>query len=152
MELIGRYRIAKMISFIDDKMGYFTREEIMDAMQKRVAAGEEDQHEADQLSMIFDGIVEFTEDFKVKTWFKIPEGISEEELQQAVESGEVGEISDGYFLDSKVKNWKEEDGKFFYDTEQQRELLGEPISSWDELVPDANGLLDFGGMMKLEKI
>ena len=48
---------------------------------------------------------------------------------------------------------KRGDGKFFYDTREEREILGEKQSPWDELAADEEGLIPFAdGFVKLKKI
>jgi hypothetical protein len=78
--------------------------------------------------------------------------VPEEAIKQALESGEIKEVKDGYFT-VQEKEWKAVDGKYYYDTGEHRELFGEVQSPWDELKTDEDGLLDFSsGMVKLKKV
>ncbi len=87
--------------------------------------------------------VEFTPDHTVDQWMKIPAGVSDEMIKEAVESGEILAARDGYFCAQRTE-WKCVDGKYYYDTKQHREVFGEVQSSWDELVCE-DGLIKFGG-------
>lgn len=152
MEIIGKYKVAKALFPVNDELGFFTREEILADLEKRLASGEADAHDAKETTMIVNSLIEFTEDYQVKTWMELPEGLSQKEIDKAVKAGYIREMKDGYFLGDENKTWKEEDGKFFYDTKQKREIDGQKLSSWDEIKFDEDGLLDFGHMMKLAKI
>lgn len=147
-EIVGKYVAAKAMNMVNGEFGLFTKEEVTAEMQRKKDAGEED--DGDMLRM-YDIIVEFTSDHKVIQWMKIPEGVPEEEIQKALEAGEIKGICDGYF--SMTDNdWKCIDGKYYYDTGEHREVFGEVQSSWDEIKFDEDGLIDFAsGMMKLKK-
>ena len=53
---------------------------------------------------------------------------------------------------SDVYDWKEEAGKFLYDTRQEREVLGEKISAWDDLKFDGETVTFADGLAVYEKI
>ncbi|MBR6917118.1 MAG: hypothetical protein IKN38_02950 [Clostridia bacterium] len=151
-ELIGRYGVEKLMSVIGDAPGFYTAEEVKADLEKKVASGEVDEGEMNEYMQMFDAIYEFSPDRKIVTWMKIPDDISAAELKEALDAGEITALCDGFFS-LEEKEWKEQDGKFVYDTGEERELFGEAQSSFDELKFDDEGLLDFGsGMMKLKKI
>ena len=151
-EITGRYEVAKTFYMVGDDMGLHTREEVATDLEAKVASGEMEREEASEFLGLFDALYEFTPDGKINTWMKIPDDVSEEEIKEAVEAGEIAAVDNGYML-AEQKEWFEEDGKFFYDTEEYREIAGEEQSSVDELTFDEEGLLNFGsGMVKLSKI
>ncbi|MBQ7671284.1 MAG: hypothetical protein IJS45_11305 [Clostridia bacterium] len=151
-ELIGKYAVAKTFFAIGDDVALFTREEVEADLEAKIASGDMEREEASEYLGIFDALYEFTTDGKINTWMKLPEDVSEEEIREAVEAGEIAAVDNGYML-AEQKEWFEEDGKFFYDTEEYREIAGEEQSSVDELTFDEEGLLNFGsGMVKLKKI
>ena len=135
--IVGKYKTAKVYSMIGETRGVFPVEEVMESMK-------DDPMGLQEFKQTIEGYYEFTEDHRILEWYKIPEGCSEEEIQSAREAGEIADVRDGYFTDGDSKPWKEEDGKFWYDTKQHREMMGEILSSWDEL-KEEDGLIVFGG-------
>ncbi len=147
----GRYEVAKMLTMIGDDFGLFTRAEVEADIKKRTEEGTCDEYEASESLSFFNSIVEFTSDRKVITWMKVPEGVSEEEMKEALEAGEIKAVKDGYFY-SDESAYKSVGGKFYYNSGSESELFGEKQSPWQELKFDEEGLLDFTGMMRLKKI
>ena len=89
---------------------------------------------------------EFTEDGTLNTIMFVPEEMREE----AAKHGAVVR-EDGYAaIESTV--WKEENGKFYYDTKIEGEVLGEKVDSFAEIPVTEDGCLLYGlGMILLEK-
>lgn len=89
---------------------------------------------------------EFTEDGTLNTLMFVPEEMREE----AAKHGAVVR-EDGYAaIESTV--WKEENGKFYYDTKIEGEVLGEKVDSFAEIPVTEDGCLLYGlGMILLEK-
>ncbi len=138
MNLVGKWKVCQMMSF-DSESGslvYKTKDEL---------SAQGDENEALRM---FGTLVEFTEDGEVIMLLPIPEGVSQEQIDEAVKSGKA-EIRDGMIAMEK-KAWKEEDGKYFYDSGTKGEVLGKPVSPWVELTIE-DGLLVIP-MMKLEKV
>ena len=89
---------------------------------------------------------EFAEDGTLNTLMFVPEEMREE----AAKHGAVVR-EDGYAaIESTV--WKEENGKFNYDTKIEGEVLGEKVDSFVEIPVTEDGCLLYGlGMILLEK-
>lgn len=89
---------------------------------------------------------EFIEDGTLNTLMFVPEEMREE----AAKHGAVVR-EDGYAaIESTV--WKEENGKFYYDTKIEGEVLGEKVDSFAEIPVTEDGCLLYGlGMILLEK-
>lgn len=89
---------------------------------------------------------EFTEDGTLNTLMFVPEEMREE----AAKHGAVVR-EDGYAaIESTI--WKEENGKFYYDTKIEGEVLGEKVDSFAEIPVTEDGCLLYGlGMILLEK-
>ena len=49
------------------------------------------------------------------------------------------------------KEWKYLGGKYYYNTQEEREVMGEKLSPWDELKFDEEGLMLYSEMMKIRK-
>ena len=152
LDIVGRYEVAQAMAFVDGDFGFHTREEVEADCKRRVAAGEMEEDDVRGQMQSFNTVLEFTPDHKVIGWVKIPVGVTEEQIKEAVESGEIGAVRDGYFTASE-NEWKFVNGAYYYDSGEHREVFGELKSSWDELKFDEDGLMEFGdGMMKLRKI
>ena len=150
-DIVGTYEVAKAMSYIDGKFELFTCDEVAEDLEKRLEAGEIDEDEAREGLRGFGSVYEFTADHKVTCWMPLPDGLSEEEINAAIEAGEIGAVKDGMFSTAE-NEWKSAGGKYWYNSGEQRELFGEEQSPWDELTFDEEGLMDFGsGMMKLRK-
>ena len=89
---------------------------------------------------------EFAEDGVLNTLMFVPEEMREE----AAKLGAVVR-EDGYAaVESTV--WKEENGKIYYDTKIEGEVLGEPVDSFSEIPVTEDGCLLYGlGMIVLER-
>lgn len=89
---------------------------------------------------------EFAEDGVLNTLMFVPEDMREE----AAKHGAVVR-EDGYTaIESTV--WKEENGKIYYDTKIEGEVLGEPVDSFSEIPVTEDGCLLYGlGMIVLER-
>lgn len=89
---------------------------------------------------------EFAEDGMLNTLMFVPEEMRQEAAKQGVEVRE-----DGYAaVESTV--WKEENGKIYYDTKIESEVLGEKADSFAEIPVTEDGCLLYGlGMILLER-
>lgn len=150
--IVGTYEVAAAMSLVGDDFGVHGKDEVVADLDRRKAAGEIDDDEYNESLSGFGARIEFTADHKVLEWMPIPAGVSEDEIKAAVEEGEIAGYKDGFFCMGE-KEWKALDGKYYYNSGEERELFGEAQSPWDELAFDGDGLLPFGGgMMKLRKI
>ena len=89
---------------------------------------------------------EFAEDGMLNTLMFVPEEMRQEAAKQGVEVRE-----DGYAaIESTV--WKEENGKIYYDTKIEGEVLGEKVDSFAEIPVTEDGCLLYSyGMILLER-
>lgn len=89
---------------------------------------------------------EFAEDGMLNTLMFVPEEMRQEATKQGVEVRE-----DGYAaVESTV--WKEENGKIYYDTKIEGEVLGEKADSFAEIPVTEDGCLLYSyGMILLER-
>ena len=92
-------------------------------------------------------LTEFAEDGTLNTLMFVPE----DKRGEAAKHGAVVR-EDGYAaVESTV--WKEENGKIYYDTEIEGEVLGEKVDSFAEIPVTEDGCLQYGlGMIILERI
>lgn len=89
---------------------------------------------------------EFAEDGMLNTLMFVPEEMRQEAAKQGVEVRE-----DGYAaVESTV--WKEKNGKIYYDTKIEGEVLGEKVDSFAEIPVTEDGCLLYSyGMILLER-
>lgn len=69
----------------------------------------------------------------------LPAGAPPEEVERAVAAGQI-QMFDSQTMIVEQHPWKEENGKFYYDSGIQGEVLGEEVSSWMEIEQTENGL------------
>ena len=102
---------------------------------------------ADEIIMMLMSRTEFTEDGFMNTLMRVPE----DKLELAKSQGAV--IDEDGFAAIEQTTWKEKDGKFYYDTKVEGEVLGETVDSFAEIPVDENGCLTIAyGTMILERI
>ena len=91
-------------------------------------------------------LTEFADDGTLNTLMFVPDEMREE----AAKHGAVVR-EDGYAaVDSST--WKEENGKFYYDTKIEGEVLGDKVDSFAEIPVTEDGCLLYGlGMIILER-
>ena len=83
-------------------------------------------------------VIEIGEDGILRMMIPLPDGISQEEIDAAVEEGEIEVVGDMMVVGKH--EWKEEDGKFFFDSGIQGEVLGEEVSPWEEIIVTDDGI------------
>ena len=150
--IVGRYEVVKSFVFINDDMGFFTREEVQADVDKKIASGEMDEDEAREQLMIFDTIAEFSEDHLLSNWIRIPAEMSQEEIAEAVGSGDFLEVKDGMGCIEKHE-WKALAGKYYYQSGEDMESPEDEQSSWTEITYDEDGLMNlWHGMCKMKRI
>ncbi|MBQ7599887.1 MAG: hypothetical protein IJU57_04335 [Clostridia bacterium] len=151
-DIVGTYKVAESMAFIDGDFKLFPVEVILDDLKKKLDSGDIDEEEYNDSMKGTELIVEFTPEHTVLQWMKLPEGISEEEIKAALEEGEIKAVKDGMFAAGE-NEWKALGGKYYFNSNESRELFGEEQSPWDELTFDDNGCMNFAsGMMKIRKI
>ena len=83
----------------------------------------------------------FKDDGFVYTTLPIPEDMPQEEIDEYIASGEAW-IVDG-MLGIERKEWKEEDGKFRFNSGTKGEVLGEAIDPWNDIAVNDGGSIKF---------
>ena len=122
MSLIGRWKIVEAIRFNEKfEPEWAPIEEIL---------ADEDLDPQDK--SMYSSVMDFTEDGRVLNLAPLPEGVSQEEIDEAVKAGQI-ELYDGYMKLTEY-NWKTENGKYYFDTHIKGEVLGEEVSSWMEIL------------------
>ncbi|MBQ7474746.1 MAG: hypothetical protein IJS78_02360 [Clostridia bacterium] len=125
MDIIGKWVVSQAMQMGDDGFVWRKKDEIRDV-------------DPEDVEEMFSGVMFFEPDGRVVTAMKIPEGVSKEELDAAVEAGEVKLCGDGYMALEETE-WREEDGKILYKTSMKGEILGEEVDPWQPLKETEDG-------------
>ena len=129
MSLVGRWKIVEAIRFNEN----FEQEWV----PVETFLADEDLDPQDK--SMYSSVMDFTEDGRVLNLAPLPEGVSQEEIDEAVKAGQI-ELYDGYMKLTEY-NWKTENGKYYFDTHIKGEVLGEEVSSWME-IPIIDGKIE----------
>lgn len=97
-----------------------------------------DKEEFYDIAQMMRCITEFAEDGVLNTLLFVPEEMRE----QAKAQGAVVR-DDGYAVVESTQ-WKEENGKFYYDTKTEGEVLGEKVDPFAEIPVTPEGYLMYG--------
>lgn len=135
MNLIGKWEVSAVLSFADGEMKWVTREEANNI-------------EDFDLSM-FGAVMEFTPDGTVLDMMKIPQGMTQDEINKVISEGV--ELAGDFFVTGKHE-WKEEDGKLLYNTQITGEVLGEEVSPWVEIPENENGEITLMDMLRMRRM
>ena len=148
--IVGRWKIYKTLAPIGNSFELHTKDEVVAELDKKKTAGAIEEDEYNETLNMFDYVMEFTDDYKVLSYMPIPKHVTQEQIDQAVASGEV-KIVDGMMCCEEPKEWKAVNGHYYYNTKEHREIFGEIKSPWDIIDPDADGRIDLK-MFVLEKM
>ena len=132
MNVLGTWKIAAVYTFDAD----FNKElkpvgEVLDAPETD-----------DDMRMMLTAEYEFCDDGSLLVKALLPENISREEIDEAVEAGEITLCGDDRFMIESYE-WKEEDGKILFDSGIEGEAFGEKTSPWEEIEQLEDGTLQF---------
>ena len=124
MNLVGKWKVKELLQFsLENGMEWKPVDEVI------AANADEDEEEEGGFNAYRDTITSFNEDGTVDTLAKAREGY----LEAAQANGEEVTLRDGMVVIS-TNSWKTEDGKNYYNTGIQGEVLGEEVSPWQEIV------------------
>ena len=122
VNLLGIWKIAEMMDF-NCENGCFEWTKTEDLLSR-------DDVDKDML-LIGKMQMVFTEDGVLTMLAPIPEETSQEEMDAAVNSGEVT-LKDGMIFMGE-NHWKVENGKYMADSNSGREVDGEKVDPWEEI-------------------
>lgn len=130
--LIGKWKIAETLQF-DDETNNMKWTKVEDILK-----GEDVDRDT---IMLLNSIVEFEEGGRMLMLAPLPEGVSQDEIDQAVAAGKIN-LKDGrmYF---EEKHWKTEDGVNYTDTMPKGEVLGEKVGPWEKVTEFEDGTIVF---------
>lgn len=120
MNLIGKWGAWETMRFNEEGMHW---ENVSVTLTR-------DDLEKDDLFFL-KAVIEFGEDGTLCMMSPLPEGVSQEMIDEALASGEL-KLKDGMMV-LEEKHWKVEDGKNMADTGAEGEVFGEKVGPWEEI-------------------
>ena len=128
MNLVGIWKVKEALTFGEDGGKWLSVQECMD-----------NEEMSDETKSFLSGRFVFEPDGSFKIVMDIPEAVPQEEIDRAAAAGQV-RLFDSRSMIVEEHPWKEEDGKYYYDSGIQGEVLGEPVSSWMEIQETEDGI------------
>lgn len=128
MNVVGIWKVKEVFSLNEDEGKWLSFQECMD-----------NEEMDDETKSFLSARFVFEPDGLFKVVMAIPEGVPQEEVDRAAAAGEV-RLFDSRSMIVEEHPWKEEDGKYYYDSGIQGEVLGEPVSSWMEIQETEDGI------------
>lgn len=128
MNLVGIWKVKEALAFDEDGGKWLPVQECMDR---------EDMD--DEAKSFLSARFVFEPDGLFKIVMAIPDGVPQEKIDQAAAAGEI-RLFDSRSMIVEGHPWKEENGKYYYDSGIQGEVLGEPVSPWMEIQETEDGI------------
>lgn len=141
MSYIGKWQFHSIGSFNEnDELVYLSAEEYLASPMPYIdendpeAVADELKERKGMVGMV----ISVNEDGKLYLLMPLPEGVSDEEVQAAVEAGHIT-LYDGMLSQAPLA-WEERNGELWYDSGIDGEVFDEKADSWVKGV-DENGYL-----------
>ena len=128
MNLVGIWKVKEALAFDEDGGKWLPVQECMDR---------EDMD--DETKSFLSARFVFEPDGLFKIVMAIPDGVPQEKIDQAAAAGEI-RLFDSRSMIVEEHPWKEENGKYYYVSGIQGEVLGEPVSPWMEIQETEDGI------------
>ena len=137
MSYIGIWKFHSIGVINDgDELAYLNAEEYINSPMPYIDETDEEavKDEIKERKQIIGACIEVCEDNKVYMLMPLPEGVSQEEVDAAVMSGEIS-LRNG-MLCSCAMSWEERDGKLWFDTGIAGEAFDEKTDTWTCAIDD----------------
>lgn len=131
MSYVGKWVFHSIASTDEnDNFVYLSAEEFLKSPMSYIDETDEDevQNELQERKNMISAQLKICDDGNMYMLMPIPEGVTQEEVDEAVSAGEI-KLVDGMMTDSPSK-WEERNGEFWYDTGIEGEVFGEKADSW----------------------
>ena len=128
MNVVGIWKVKEVFSLNENEGKWLSFQECMD-----------NEEMDDETKSFLSARFVFEPDGLFKVVMAIPEGVPQEKIDQAVAAGEI-RLFDSRSMIVEEHPWKEENGKYYYDSGIQGEVLGEPVSPWMEIQETEDGI------------
>lgn len=142
MNFVGKWVFHSIVvANENDELVRMSAEEYLNSPMPYIDETDEDEvaNEITERKTLIGTQIRVCEDGKMHVLAPLPEGVTQEQVDEAVAAGEI-KLMDGMMTD-KPFNWEERDGYFWYDTETEGELFGEAADTWYKASND-EGFID----------
>lgn len=143
MEYIGKWVFHSIMGMNEqDEPVFMTAEEYLNSPMPYVDETDEEAvaDEMRERKTMVGTVVKICEDGKLYLLSPLPEGVSKEEVDKAVQAG-MFTLVDGMMADRPMA-WEERNGELWYDTGIEGEVFGEKADTWAKGI-DENGFFTF---------
>lgn len=143
MNYIGNWKLHSIMTFDQsDTPVYLTPEQYLESPMPYIDESDEEAvaDEIKERKKTIGSKLKICEDGNLYMLMPLPEGISQEEVDQAVAAGII-KVIDGYQADDP-KSWEIRDDILYFDTGIEGEVLGEKTDGWITPINE-NGLFCF---------
>lgn len=127
MNIIGKWKISEMMTMTDNGFEFKTPEEILASC---------DEDEVRSYKQIFDCFTNYNEDGSIETLYPVPEGVTEEEIEEAKKEGEPFTDDNKFVIvESKEpdEGWKEVDGVLMQNNGIEGTIGDEAVDPWEKI-------------------
>ncbi|MBQ9848240.1 MAG: hypothetical protein IJO64_04180 [Clostridia bacterium] len=142
MSFIGDWKFHSMGTLGENGLEYMNAEEYLNSPMQYIdeTDAEAVAQELLERKSVIGTIMRFCESGEFYMLIPLPEGVSQEDIDAAVESGEIN-LLDGMMYE-KVLSWEERDGELYCDLGIEGEIFDEPVERMTK-VSDDEGFLNF---------
>ena len=143
MEFIGRWLFHSVgVMGEDGKLTYMDADGYINSPMPYVDENDAEavKSELDERKMLVGSCFEVCDDGSLYMLFPIPDGVTQEEIDEAVEAGEIS--LRGGMMVTKAMPWEIRDGKLWFDSGIEGEVFGEEADPWTCAI-DENGFFRF---------
>lgn len=143
MNYIGRWKLNSVFTIGEDgEPLYLSTEEYLNSPMPYIDETDEEAvaDEMKERRAFVGTVIKVCEDGKLYMLVPLPEGVTKEQVDEAVASGEI-KVMDGAMYD-KPMTWEERDGELWFDTGIEGEVYGEKADTWVKPI-DEDGFFNF---------
>lgn len=142
MNYIGKWTFHSIGNMDEnDKLVYLSAEEYLKSPMPYIDETDEEAvaDEMKERKTMIGTMLKVCENGEMYTLVPLPEGVTQEEVDEAVNAGAI-KLMDGMIVDGP-KSWEERSGEFWYDSGIEGEVFGEKADPWVK-GSDENGFIN----------
>lgn len=142
MKFIGIWRFHSIGVMGDDALTYMNGEEYLASPMSYIDESDDEAVESELRArkMLISSCVEICEDGMLYILLPLPEEATQEEIDEAVESGDIALRHN--MMTTQAMAWEIRDGELWYNSGIEGEVFGEKADSWVKGI-DENGFFTF---------
>lgn len=132
MDFIGYWKFHSIGTFDDNNvLVYLSAEEYLNSDMPYIDTSDEEAvaDEMKERKMCIGSKIKITEDGKVYMLAPLPEGVTDEQVDEAVKGGLIN-LMDGMICGDQANTWELRDGEFWCDMGIEGEIMGEKVDSF----------------------